>query len=87
MPRSQVRPPLGGYFWFRRVNADLCHRVEGSGVDLVVFEGMGRAIHTNYTARLRVDTLKAAVIKTQWLADRLGGPIFSVIFKFEEVDE
>lgn len=26
---------------------------------------------------------QAAVIKTQWLADRLGGRMFSVVFKHE----
>lgn len=27
--------------------------------------------------------LQAAVIKTKWLADRLGGSVFSVVCKFE----
>ncbi|XP_078281122.1 4'-phosphopantetheine phosphatase isoform X3 [Rhinoraja longicauda] len=51
--------------------------------DLVIFEGMGRAIHTNYYAALRCESLKLAVIKNAWLAERLGGNIFSVVFKYE----
>ncbi|XP_062889228.1 4'-phosphopantetheine phosphatase isoform X2 [Mobula hypostoma] len=51
--------------------------------DLVIIEGMGRAIHTNYYAALRCESLKLAVIKNAWLAERLGGNIFSVVFKYE----
>ncbi|XP_072888198.1 4'-phosphopantetheine phosphatase isoform X2 [Hemitrygon akajei] len=51
--------------------------------DLVIIEGMGRAIHTNYYAALRCESLKLAVIKNAWLAERLGGSIFSVVFKYE----
>lgn len=51
--------------------------------DLVIIEGMGRAIHTNYYAALSCESLKMAVIKNSWLADRLGGKLFSVVFKYE----
>ncbi|KAK6060715.1 hypothetical protein COOONC_01625 [Cooperia oncophora] len=67
----------------RRVNSVLNRRVIEEHVDLVVIEGMGRALHTNLHAQFVCDSLKAAVIKTQWLADRMGGEIFSVVFKFE----
>lgn len=52
-------------------------------VDLVVIEGMGRALHTNLLAKFKCDCLKLAVIKNRWLAQRLGGDIFSVLCKFE----
>ncbi|KAK6766060.1 hypothetical protein RB195_025772 [Necator americanus] len=68
---------------FRRVHSILNRRVLEEQVDLVVIEGMGRALHTNLHAHFVCDSLKAAVIKTQWLADRMGGEIFSVVFKFE----
>lgn len=55
--------------------------------DLVVIEGMGRAIHTNYYARFSCESLKMAVIKNSWLADRLGGKLFSVVFKYEVPSE
>lgn len=53
-------------------------------VDLIVIEGMGRAVHTNLYARFCVDCLKVAVIKNSWLACRLGGDLFSIIFRYEE---
>lgn len=51
--------------------------------DLIVLEGMGRAIHTNFHASFSCDSLKVAVLKNKWLAQRLGGNLFNVIFKFE----
>lgn len=57
--------------------------VRERGTDLVVIEGMGRAVHTNYLAALHCECLKLAVIKNPWLAKRLGGQLFSVIFKYE----
>ena len=52
--------------------------------DLVVLEGMGRSIHTNFTAVFQCEALKVAVLKNKWLANRLGGEMFSVVFKYEE---
>lgn len=56
-------------------------------VDLIVIEGMGRAVHTNLDAQFTCDSLKIAVIKNTWLADRLGGKMFSVICKYENPSE
>lgn len=56
-------------------------------VDLVVLEGMGRAVHTNLYARFKVDCLKVAVIKNEWWAKRLGGEKFSVLFQYEPRDD
>lgn len=67
----------------RRVHEDLNAIVKKYETDLVVIEGMGRALHTNFNVKFKCDSLKAAVIKTQWLADRLGGKMFSVVFKHE----
>ncbi|XP_035376048.1 4'-phosphopantetheine phosphatase isoform X2 [Electrophorus electricus] len=66
-----------------RLDKVLATVVRERGTDLVVIEGMGRAIHTNYYAALSCESLKLAVIKNSWLADRLGGKIFSVVFKYE----
>lgn len=53
--------------------------------DLIIIEGMGRALHTNFYAKMKCETLKVLVIKNQWLAKSLfGGDIFSVIFKYEK---
>ncbi|KAJ8947433.1 hypothetical protein NQ318_009639 [Aromia moschata] len=51
--------------------------------DLVIIEGMGRAVHTNLYAKFAVDCLKLAVLKNEWLANSLGAEQFSVICDFE----
>lgn len=66
-----------------RLDKGLAVLVRERGTDLVVIEGMGRAVHTNYYAALRCECLKLAVVKNSWLAERLGGRLFSVIFKYE----
>ncbi|XP_077168900.1 4'-phosphopantetheine phosphatase isoform X2 [Paroedura picta] len=66
-----------------RLDKSLASLVRERKTDLVIIEGMGRAIHTNYYAELKCESLKLAVIKNSWLADRLGGKLFSVIFKYE----
>ena len=43
-----------------------------------------RAIHTNYDAKFTCDSIKMAVIKNRWLAERLGGEMYSVVFKYEQ---
>ncbi|XP_065296776.1 4'-phosphopantetheine phosphatase [Dermacentor albipictus] len=66
-----------------RINVEVAMRMRELGTDLVVLEGMGRAVHTNLEARFRCEAIKAAVIKNHWLAQRLGGAMFSVIFRYE----
>ncbi|MEE6483814.1 hypothetical protein FKM82_013663 [Ascaphus truei] len=66
-----------------RLDKSLSLLVRERNTDLVIIEGMGRAIHTNYNAILQCESLKLAVIKNSWLAERLGGKIFSVVFKYE----
>lgn len=51
--------------------------------DLIVLEGMGRALHTNLYAQFKCDVLKLAIVKNEFLAISLGGSLFSVICKFE----
>jgi len=57
---------------FRRLSNDAC--VAARDADLIVLEGMGRAVHTNYRAQFSCDTLKLAMIKNQRLANALFGP-------------
>lgn len=61
--------------------------IELTTIDLIVIEGMGRSIHTNLNAEFICDSLKVAVIKNRWLANRLGGDMFSVVCKFEEQEQ
>ncbi|CAI9741639.1 4' [Octopus vulgaris] len=67
----------------RLIDKNLANRMLQCETDLIILEGMGRAIHTNYHACFSCDSLKMAIIKNEWLAQRLGGKIFDVIFKFE----
>ncbi|XP_053546322.1 4'-phosphopantetheine phosphatase [Bombina bombina] len=66
-----------------RLDKGLALLVKERNTDLVIIEGMGRAIHTNYYAIFHCESLKLAVIKNSWLAERLGGKLFSVVFKYE----
>lgn len=66
-----------------RINVEVARRMCELDTDLVVLEGMGRAVHTNLEARFRCEAIKAAVIKNHWLAQRLGGGMFSVVFRYE----
>ena len=51
-------------------------------VDLLVLEGMGRAVHTNLFAEFKCECLKVAVLKNRWLANKLGGDMYAVIFRY-----
>ena len=42
----------------RRITRSLADALLSNGVDLLVVEGMGRAIHTNLDAKFTCDTLK-----------------------------
>jgi hypothetical protein len=56
------------------------------GTDLVIIEGMGRSVHTNFNARFKCNSLKLAMIKNQHLADRLfqgQGKMYDCVCKFE----
>ncbi|KAH8413048.1 hypothetical protein KR009_007741 [Drosophila setifemur] len=68
----------------RTLPKELCEAIADNETDLLVIEGMGRALHTNLNARFGCETLKLAVIKNSWLAKYLGGgEMFAVICKFE----
>lgn len=69
---------------FRRISYDLCEAARDA--DLIVLEGMGRAVHTNWLATFRCDTLKLAMIKNSRLANRLfNGKIYDCVCKFEKI--
>ncbi|KAG5894577.1 hypothetical protein JTB14_021557 [Gonioctena quinquepunctata] len=63
------------------LSQELCELMKT--VDLVIIEGMGRAVHTNLYAELSVDCFKLAVLKNEWLAQSLGAQQFSVICNFK----
>ena len=66
----------------RRVSHDLA--VAAKGADLVVLEGMGRSIHSNYSTKFKCDTLKLAMVKNRMLAETLfNGEIYDCVCLFE----
>eukprot|EP00116_Pleurobrachia_bachei_P012581 sb/3472843/ len=56
------------------------------GCDLVVIEGMGRAIHTNFNCQFKVESLKLAVVKNKWLCEKFGCPMFAAVCKYHVPD-
>jgi bifunctional damage-control phosphatase, subfamily II, fusion protein len=59
--------------------ADACE-----GTDLVVVEGIGRALHTNFKIRFRCDAMKLAMIKTERVAKRLfGGALYDCVCVYD----
>ena len=54
------------------------------GADFVILIGMGRAVHTNFSARFRCASLKLALVKNAHLARRLfGGDIMDCVCLYE----
>ena len=65
--------PTGGFspcLDLNRINERLV--VESQDADLVIIEGMGRAIHTNLKCQMSCDLIKIAVFKNQFIAKQLG---------------
>ena len=58
---------------------------EAGATELVILEGMGRAIESNYEAKFKTDVLKLAMIKEQIIAQRHHGKLFDTICRFDPV--
>ncbi|KAF4530261.1 hypothetical protein B566_EDAN007302, partial [Ephemera danica] len=80
METAQASPCLD----LGRMDRALAHVMQYRKVDLIVLEGMGRALHTNLDAKFTCECLKLAVVKNRWLAQRLGGEMFCVICQYEK---
>jgi damage-control phosphatase, subfamily II, stand-alone protein len=50
--------------------------------DLVILEGMGRAVESNLEASFSCDALNVAMIKDEKVAVRHGGGMFDLVFRF-----
>jgi type II pantothenate kinase len=66
-----------------RVWPQLNAAVVEHGVDLVVLEGMGRGIESNFDARFACDAMKVAMIKDRGVAGAMGGDLYDVVLRFE----
>lgn len=90
-PKNQSHvPPLmvvengcgGPCIDFRQVSSELAEMAKGA--DLIILEGMGRSLHTNYNAIFKCECLKLAMIKNQRLAEALvNGAIYDCVCRYE----
>ena len=69
-----------------KLNKGVVDAMKEIQVDLLIMEGMGRAVHTNLYTKFKCECLKVAVLKNRWLAQRLGGEMYAVIFKYERAN-
>ncbi|KAJ9140320.1 hypothetical protein P3X46_030980 [Hevea brasiliensis] len=66
----------------RQVSSELAAAAKDA--DLIILEGMGRALHTNFNARFKCDALKLAMVKNQRLAEKLiKGKIYDCVCRYE----
>jgi type II pantothenate kinase len=52
------------------------------GADLIILEGMGRGVMSNFDAAFTCDALNIAMIKDEWVARRFGGKTFDLVCRF-----
>ena len=67
---------------FMRISEETCNAAVG--VDFLVIEGMGRAIHTNFYAKFKVDTLKIGAFKNPQVASLLGCKMYDGLATFTQ---
>ncbi|KAJ6868981.1 pantothenate kinase 2-like [Populus alba x Populus x berolinensis] len=66
----------------RQVSSELAAAAKDA--DLIILEGMGRALHTNFNARFKCEALKLAMVKNQRLAEKLiKGNIYDCVCRYE----
>lgn len=53
------------------------------GADLLILEGMGRAIESNFDTKFNCDALKLAMIKEKHVAQTLHATMYDVVCRFE----
>ncbi len=65
-----------------RAVADECNHA-AQDADLLIFEGMGRALESNFNAVFKVDAVKLCMIKDELIARRHQGKVFDVVFRYD----
>jgi len=56
------------------------------GADMVILEGMGRAVESNFDAAFRVDALRLAILKDEAVATHAGGRLYDCVCKYTPVE-
>jgi type II pantothenate kinase len=67
------------------VSQKLVDAVTRQEPDLVVLEGMGRAVESNLNAQFTCDSLKLAMVKDAGVARMLGGSMYDLVMRFETI--
>lgn len=67
---------------FKRVGDDIAN--EAKDVDLLIIEGMGRALESNYHTQFTCESLKLAIIKEPHVAEVFGGNMYDVVCRYEQ---
>ncbi|QQE12108.1 DUF89 family protein [Planctomycetota bacterium] len=70
-----------------KISSELADIVEQEQVDLVVLEGMGRAVESNYDARFNCESLKIAMLKDKGSADGVGGTLYDLVMRYRQAGE
>lgn len=68
------------------ISPQLAAAVQRRRCDLVILEGMGRAVETNLSAPFCVDCLKLAMLKDQGVASAIGASLYDLLIKYEPVN-
>ncbi len=66
-----------------RISEELFAHIQKHPVDLVVLEGMGRAVESNYDATFTCESIKTAMVKDPGVAKTVHGEMYDLIFKYE----
>ena len=61
----------------------LAQKADQRDVDLLVLEGMGRALESNFAARFACDAIKMAMIKDPGVAEQMEGELYDLVFAYE----
>ena len=54
--------------------------------DLVILEGMGRAVESNFDAEFKVDCVRLALLKDPKVAEHIGGEVYDCVCKYTPVE-
>lgn len=56
-----------------------------ANADLVILEGMGRGVESNFSAKFDCDSINIAMLKDEVIARRIGGKVFDLVLRCRPV--
>ena len=79
IPTGNDTPLIDLAYCDPRLNRQIADR----GVDLIVLEGMGRSLESNFNAQFTCDALKIAMIKDMGVARTVNGNLYDLVLRYE----